>query len=110
MLIFWLKPRASEIVDFFRNFTIDVVGVGDVCSFSQMDTQKHGNPKVRFLICKKLKKIEIILYKKKSGYQEPKLKESSKLKMVKQNYHSYIFHIQIHNGKCQKNHMLLWNR
>jgi autophagy-related protein 9 len=45
LLLFWLKPKSMEIVDFFRNFTIDVAGVGDVCSFSQMDTQKHGNPK-----------------------------------------------------------------
>ena len=49
LLLFWLKQRSLEIVDFFRNFTIDVVGVGDVCSFSQMDTQKHGNPKVSLL-------------------------------------------------------------
>ncbi len=47
LLLFWLRPRSLEIVDFFRNFTVDVVGVGDVCSFSQMDTQRHGNSKVR---------------------------------------------------------------
>lgn len=33
-----------DIVDFFRNFTVSVVGVGDVCSFAQMDIRKHGNP------------------------------------------------------------------
>jgi autophagy-related protein 9 len=44
VLLFWLRPRAGKIVDFLRNFTIDVVGVGDVCSFSQMDTRRHGNP------------------------------------------------------------------
>ena len=44
ILLFWLRPRASKIVDFLRNFTVDVVGVGDVCSFSQMDTRRHGNP------------------------------------------------------------------
>lgn len=37
-------PRALDIVDFFRNFTVSVVGVGDVCSFAQMDVRKHGNP------------------------------------------------------------------
>jgi autophagy-related protein 9 len=47
LLLFWLRPRSADIVDFFRNFTVDVVGVGDVCSFSQMDTQRHGNTKVR---------------------------------------------------------------
>ena len=25
-----------EIIDFFRNFTVEVVGVGDTCSFAQM--------------------------------------------------------------------------
>jgi hypothetical protein len=45
VLLFWLRPRASKVVDFLRNFTIDVVGVGDVCSFAQMDTRRHGNPR-----------------------------------------------------------------
>nr|XP_023014108.1 autophagy-related protein 9A-like [Leptinotarsa decemlineata]XP_023014109.1 autophagy-related protein 9A-like [Leptinotarsa decemlineata] len=40
----WIYPRSQEIVDFFRNFTVSVVGVGDVCSFAQMDVKKHGNP------------------------------------------------------------------
>ncbi|XP_052802258.1 autophagy-related protein 9A-like [Mya arenaria] len=44
MLIFKFRQRASEIVDFFHNFTVEVVGVGDVCSFAQMDVRKHGNP------------------------------------------------------------------
>lgn len=38
-----LRPRASKVVDFFRNFTVEVVG--DVCSFAQMDTRRHGNPR-----------------------------------------------------------------
>ncbi|XP_063918373.1 autophagy-related protein 9A [Zophobas morio] len=44
--ILWrhVYPRSIEIVDFFRNFTVSVVGVGDVCSFAQMDVRKHGNP------------------------------------------------------------------
>lgn len=40
----WVYPRSLDIVDFFRNFTVSVVGVGDVCSFAQMDIKKHGNP------------------------------------------------------------------
>ncbi|KAJ8974485.1 hypothetical protein NQ317_006533 [Molorchus minor] len=40
----WIYPRSLDIVDFFRNFTVSVVGVGDVCSFAQMDIKKHGNP------------------------------------------------------------------
>merc|ERR1719158_1714741 len=33
ILIFCVSHKTQEIVDFFRNFTVDVVGVGDVCSF-----------------------------------------------------------------------------
>ncbi|KAK6634991.1 hypothetical protein RUM44_000240 [Polyplax serrata] len=44
VLFFRLRPRAIDIVDFYRQFTIEVVGVGDVCSFAQMDIRKHGNP------------------------------------------------------------------
>lgn len=44
ILCFRMRSRALEIVDFFRNFTIEVAGVGDVCSFAQMDVRKHGNP------------------------------------------------------------------
>jgi hypothetical protein len=47
MLLLWLRPRSVKVVDFLRNFTVDVVGVGDVCSFAQMDTRRHGN--VRWL-------------------------------------------------------------
>lgn len=44
VLLFVVKPKAADLVDFFRNFTVDVVGVGDVCSFAQLDVRKHGNP------------------------------------------------------------------
>ncbi len=44
ILVFMVRPRASAIIDFFRNFTVDVTGVGDVCSFAQMDVRRHGNP------------------------------------------------------------------
>ena len=43
VLLFWLRPRAGKFVDFLRCFTVDIVGVGDVCSFSLMDTRRHGN-------------------------------------------------------------------
>lgn len=46
ILIFCLRPRALEIIDFFRNFTVEVVGVGDTCSFAQMDVRQHGHPQV----------------------------------------------------------------
>lgn len=44
VLMFGLRPRSLEIVDFLRNFTVSVIGVGDVCSFAQMEIRKHGNP------------------------------------------------------------------
>lgn len=44
ILCFKMRQRALDIVDFYRNFTIEVTGVGDVCSFAQMDVRKHGNP------------------------------------------------------------------
>lgn len=43
ILLFWLRPQAGKIVDFLRSFTVEVVGVGDVCSFSLMDVKLHGN-------------------------------------------------------------------
>ncbi|KAH9496881.1 Autophagy- protein 9A [Bulinus truncatus] len=43
-LFFLLRPKSQQIVDFFRCFTVEVAGVGDVCSFAQMDIKKHGNP------------------------------------------------------------------
>ncbi|CAK8695951.1 autophagy-related protein 9A-like [Clavelina lepadiformis] len=45
ILIFWMRKRSLAIVDFFRNFTIDIAGVGDVCSFAQLDINKHGDPR-----------------------------------------------------------------
>ncbi|KAM5125362.1 autophagy-related protein 9A-like, partial [Mantella aurantiaca] len=44
ILIFSLRHKSLEIIDFFRNFSVEVVGVGDICSFAQMDIRKHGNP------------------------------------------------------------------
>lgn len=44
ILCFYMRQRSLDIVDFYRNFTIEVTGVGDVCSFAQMDVRKHGHP------------------------------------------------------------------
>lgn len=44
LLLFVFRPKALEIVKFFRSFTVSVRGVGNVCSFAQMDVRKHGNP------------------------------------------------------------------
>ncbi len=43
VLYFSLRPRAAAVVDFFKNFTVEVQGVGDVCSFAQMDVRRHGD-------------------------------------------------------------------
>ena len=48
ILLFWVRQRAGRIVDFLRMFTVEVTGVGDICSFAQMDVRKHGNHMVGF--------------------------------------------------------------
>jgi autophagy-related protein 9 len=48
ILWFALPPCAPAIVDFFREFTVHVDGLGYVCSFAVFDFQRHGNVKVRF--------------------------------------------------------------
>jgi autophagy-related protein 9 len=50
VLCFQLRRKSLQIIDFLRNFTVDVQGVGDVCSFAQLDVAKHGDLKVNFLI------------------------------------------------------------
>lgn len=42
--MFVFRPKSLELVKFFRSFTVSVKGVGNVCSFAQMDVRKHGNP------------------------------------------------------------------
>ncbi|POG80356.1 autophagy protein Apg9-domain-containing protein [Rhizophagus irregularis DAOM 181602=DAOM 197198] len=47
--ILWFSLADSfgvqQIIDFFREFTVHVDGVGDVCSFAIFDFRKHGNVK-----------------------------------------------------------------
>jgi autophagy-related protein 9 len=45
--ILWhsLPPCAPAIVDFFREFTVHVDGLGYVCSFAVFDFERHGNVK-----------------------------------------------------------------
>ncbi|KAI8646837.1 autophagy protein Apg9-domain-containing protein [Parasitella parasitica] len=40
-----LPDSADQIVDFFREFTVHVDGLGYVCSFAQFDFERHGNVK-----------------------------------------------------------------
>ncbi|KAH9958329.1 autophagy protein Apg9-domain-containing protein [Russula dissimulans] len=46
ILWFALPPCAPAIVDFFREFTVHVDGLGYVCSFAVFDFQRHGNVKL----------------------------------------------------------------
>ncbi|CCD74231.2 Autophagy-related protein 9 [Caenorhabditis elegans] len=45
VLLFWLRPRCSQLANFFHDYTERVDGLGDVCSFAVMDVGKHGDPK-----------------------------------------------------------------
>ncbi|KAG1180137.1 hypothetical protein G6F70_006586 [Rhizopus microsporus] len=45
VLCFSLPKSAEQIIDFFREFTVHVNGLGYVCSFAQFDFEKHGNPR-----------------------------------------------------------------
>ncbi len=45
-MILRMRSRALDIVDFLHHFTVEVPGVGDVCSFAEMDVRRHGSPTV----------------------------------------------------------------
>ncbi|KZT70066.1 APG9-domain-containing protein [Daedalea quercina L-15889] len=45
VLWYSLPPCAPAIVDFFREFTVHIDGLGYVCSFAVFDFQRHGNIK-----------------------------------------------------------------
>lgn len=45
LLIFVVPKRVDDILQFIADFTVDIEGVGHVCSFSTFDFQKHGNSK-----------------------------------------------------------------
>ena len=48
VLCFSLPNSAPAIIDFFREFTIHVDGLGYVCSFAKFDFKRHGNVHVGF--------------------------------------------------------------
>uniref|UniRef100_A0A0N4ZZ61 Autophagy-related protein 9 n=1 Tax=Parastrongyloides trichosuri TaxID=131310 RepID=A0A0N4ZZ61_PARTI len=43
ILLLYIKPRSKEIVQFFHLYTVNLDGIGDVCSFSEMNVEKHGD-------------------------------------------------------------------
>lgn len=47
VVLWYSLPRcAPAVIDFFREFTVHVDGVGYVCSFAVFDFKRHGNVKV----------------------------------------------------------------
>ncbi|GMY06217.1 autophagy-related protein 9-like [Fagus crenata] len=65
LLIFVVPKRVDDILQFIADFTVNVEGVGHVCSFSVFDFQKHGNSNYG------------------SPYNAPRTKRSSQGKMEK---------------------------
>ena len=45
VLIFKTSQSSFNVIDFFREFSVHVDGVGYVCSFAVFDFKRHGNPK-----------------------------------------------------------------
>ncbi|KAJ2097897.1 autophagy protein atg9 [Coemansia sp. S100] len=45
IMLFSLPDCAEKVIDFFREFTVNVDGLGYVCSFAAFDFEKHGNVK-----------------------------------------------------------------
>ncbi|KAK9282421.1 hypothetical protein L1049_005338 [Liquidambar formosana] len=43
LLLFVVPKRVEDILQFIADFTVDIEGVGHVCSFSLFDFQNHGN-------------------------------------------------------------------
>ncbi|KAL1367523.1 autophagy-related protein 9 [Arachis hypogaea] len=43
LLLFVVPKRVDDILQFIQDFTVDVEGVGHVCSFSVFNFQEHGN-------------------------------------------------------------------
>jgi len=42
-----MSNKSYDIVDFFRNCTIEIPSIGDVCSFAMMNIEKNGDPSLR---------------------------------------------------------------
>ncbi|KAF5738921.1 hypothetical protein HS088_TW12G00117 [Tripterygium wilfordii] len=43
LLLFVVPKRVDDILQFIADFTVDIEGVGHVCSFSAFDFRNHGN-------------------------------------------------------------------
>lgn len=67
VLYFSLPAVSGELVEFFREFTVGVEGLGYVCSFAQFDLQRHGQENVS--MAAKEEKLEKSIIAFKSNYQ-----------------------------------------
>lgn len=47
ILWYTLPDCAPAVIDFFREFTVHVDGLGYVCSFAVFDFKRHGDVRVR---------------------------------------------------------------
>ncbi|GMP90682.1 hypothetical protein CsSME_00041693 [Camellia sinensis var. sinensis] len=65
LLLFVVPERVDDILQFIADFTVNVEGVGHVCSFSVFDFQNHGNTNYG------------------SPYNSPRIQRSSQGKMEK---------------------------
>ncbi|KAL6953542.1 autophagy protein atg9 [Sarracenia purpurea var. burkii] len=65
LLLFVVPKRVDDILKFIADFTVNIEGVGHVCSFSVFDFQNHGNSNYA------------------SPYSSPTVKRSSQGKMEK---------------------------
>lgn len=44
ILVKHVRSRSLDIVDFFRNYSVEVAGTGDVCTFAMLNIKENGNP------------------------------------------------------------------
>lgn len=51
VLLFSLPACAGKVIDFCREFTVHVNGIGYVCSFAVFDFKREGNVKVSRYCC-----------------------------------------------------------
>lgn len=77
VLYFSIPAVAEELIDFFREFTVGVEGVGFVCSFAQFDLQRHGQE--AGILAAKEEKLEksVIAFKTNYPHWQPQQVETS---------------------------------
>uniref|UniRef100_A0AC35UGU6 Autophagy-related protein 9 n=1 Tax=Rhabditophanes sp. KR3021 TaxID=114890 RepID=A0AC35UGU6_9BILA len=46
VLWYVIKPQSKEIIQFLNKYTVTKEGLGDICTFSQMSVDQHGDPEL----------------------------------------------------------------